>query len=830
MTAADGSCFRRGDTCDEERVLMSDLAPLELSVLRWHCDPDQLGFRISDEVADMDAILGQARALEAVQFGTRIRGEGFNLYVLGPAGVGKRTVVEQCLRQKALHEPVPNDWCYLNNFEDIRRPQALRLPAGRGEKFRKDVEVLVDDLENAIPAALESDEHKGRAKQVEREETERQNEALQALARKALAQHVQLIRTPDGFAMAPLKDGDVLSPDEFHKLPEEDRKRIEQTISALQGELQAIIEQVPKWHKAMRDKIKDIHREAVRLAIGHLIAQAKQSYADLPPVLAYFEAVERNILERIDEFQPAEEGTITLFPNRPAEKPSFDDYEINLLVDHANTSGAPIVHEDHPSYQNLLGRVEHESYMGALTTDFTLIKAGALHRANGGYLILDALKLLQQPYAWEGLKRALTGGTIRLESLGEMLSLISTVNLEPEPIPLETKVVLFGDRYLYYLLYEYDPEFAELFKVAADFDEHFERNPENCRAFAQFVATLARREKYRPLTGGAVARVLEEAVRDADDREKISLRMRNIADLLREAEYWAAGDGSPRVEHQHVEQAVAQRTRRADRLRQRIQEEIRRGTILIATQGQCVGQVNGLSVLDLGNIRFGQPARITATARLGRGEIVDIERIVELGGAIHSKGVLILSSFLAARFASEQPLAVSASLVFEQSYGMVEGDSASVAELVALLSAISGVPIRQDLAVTGSVNQLGQVQPIGGVNEKIEGFFDVCQARGLTGSQGVVIPASNVKHLMLRADVVAAVAAGLFRVYAVEHVDQAASLLTGLAAGERDSAGGFPDGTLNQRVAARLAEFNALRMKFAAELEKQAPCPKPPET
>jgi len=455
--------------------------------------------------------------------------------------------------------------------------------------------------------------------------------------------------------------------------------------------------------------------------------------------------------------------------------------------------------------------------MGTLVTDFTLIKSGALHRANGGYLVIEAVRLMRQPFAWEALKRALYSQHVKIESLGENLGLISTVSLEPEPIPLDVKVVLLGDRMLYYLLHQYDPDFGELFKVAADFEEQMERSPENCRLYARLIATLVRREKHRHFDRTAVARVLEHSARVASDSERLTTHMRTVADLLREADYWAEQEGCDQVSVRHVQQTIDKQVYRAERLRHHVQEEIQRGTLLIDTSGQRVGQVNGLSVIDLGNFAFGRPSRITATARLGKGEVVDIEREVELGGAIHSKGVLILSSFLASRYAQRHPLSVSASLVFEQSYGMVEGDSASVAELCGLLSALADVPIKQSLAVTGSVNQHGQVQPIGGVNEKIEGFFDVCRARGLTGDQGVLIPASNVKHLMLREDVVAAAADGKFHVWPIETVDQALTLLTGVPAGEPDAEGRFPAGTLNQRVADRLWEMLQLRQKYNTE-------------
>ncbi|MGE0755695.1 MAG: Lon protease family protein [Pirellulaceae bacterium] len=810
-------------------MTLDDPLRVPAHALRWTCDPTQFDFHSSNELPDTTTILGQTRPFEAVQFGIAIRREGYNIFVLGPPGVGKRTLIEGCVREKAASEPTPDDWCYVSNFDDVRRPRSLRLPAGRGEKFRKDVQVLIDDLESAIPRALESDEHKSQVQVVEREEAERQSEALRELAEKSQAQNIQLIRTPAGFALAPLREGSVLSPEEFSKLPAEERTLIEEKVGILQKDLEKIVEQAPKWHQETREKIRNLHREAARLAIGHLIQRVKEKYVDLENVRNYLDAVERDILERIDEFQPADEGQVALFVGRREDRPSFDDYEVNLLVDNGATVGAPVIHEDHPSYQNLVGSVEHESHMGALTTDFTLIKAGALHRANGGYLILDALRLLQQPYAWEALKRAIYSHCAKIESLGEMLSLLSTVSLEPEPIPLDVKVILRGDRLLYYMLFEYDEDFAELFKVAADFDERFDRSDEHCQLYAQFLATLARREKLRPLSADAVARVLEHAARVADDQHQVSLHMRTIADVLREADFWAGRDAAQHITARHIQQAIDQQIYRTDRVRERIQEEIRRNRILIDTQGERVGQVNGLSVLDLGNARFGQPSRITATARLGRGEVVDIEREVKLGGAIHSKGVMILSSFLAARYATDQPLSLSASLVFEQSYGMVDGDSASVAELVALMSAIGQVPVKQELAVTGSVNQIGQVQPIGGVNEKIEGFFDVCRERGLTGTQGVLIPSANCQNLMLRHDVVAAAASGQFHIYAIETIDQAASLLTGLPAGVRDAATGtYTAGSLNQAVQRRLAELTQLRLKFGSEQEKSVVCPTPP--
>jgi predicted ATP-dependent protease len=799
---------------------MAELTPLAPDALYHRCRPESLPFETTAELADLAEALGQARAFDAVRFGIGIRREGFNLFVLGPAGIGKHEAVRGLLKARAAGEPPPDDWCYVNNFQQPHRPRALRLPAGRGWELRRDMGELVEELDNALPAAFESEEYQARLQEIEDERKERHERALRELREDAEQQEIALLRTPGGFAFAPMHDGEVLGPDEFSKLPEKQQKRIEETVSALQERLQRIIRQVPLATKEAWEKVKGLNREVAALAVGHLIEALKQRYSEFSPVLEYLDAVQQNVIDNVEEFRRHEDGPMP--PGLgPGRAPITRQYEVNLVVDHRESRGAPIFYEDYPSYANLLGRVEHQAQMGALVTDFTLIKPGALHRANGGYLLLDAIKVLTQPLAWEGLKRALYGRAIEIESLAQMLSLISTVSLEPEPIPLDTKVVLMGDRLLYYLLYHYDPQFRELFKVAADFDEQMPRDAESDLLYARLIGTLARREKLHPFDRAAVARVIEHSSRLVDDTEKLSTHLGDVTDLLCEADHWARERGRAVVTTDDIELAIQKQIYRSDRVRERVHEAIQRGIMLIDTDGETTAQVNGLSVIDLGNFRFAQPSRITATVRLGGGEVVDIEREAELGGPIHSKGVLILSSFLAARYVPERPLSLRASLVFEQSYGMVEGDSASVGELCALLSALAEVPIRQWLAVTGSVNQHGQVQAIGGVNEKVEGFFDVCKGRGLTGRQGVVIPAANAKHLMLREDVVEAASAGRFHVYAVENVDQAVELLTGLPAGDRGPDGSFPEGTLNRRVEARLLKLVETRQAFAEQAKKK---------
>ncbi|MBM4092449.1 MAG: ATP-dependent protease [Planctomycetes bacterium] len=796
---------------------------LSASQLRWQCDADQFKFQTTSELEDLQQILGQARGLDAVQFGISISRDGYNMYVLGPPGLGKRTTLKHFLSEKAAKEPPPDDWCYVYNFEQADKPRAIRLPAGRGVQFQRDVASLVTELKTSIPAMLEHESHQNRVQAVEQEAKERHDRAFKELADKALENGIQLVRTPGGFAMAALRNGEVIGPEQFEQLSPEERARIEVAVQLLQEEMKELIEKVPRWRVETREKVKALNREMTSMLVGGLLVRLRAGYDDIAGVLSYFDVLERDIVDNSEDFQPKDESPRNVLGIPVPEQPAINRYGVNLLVDNSRTVGAPVVYENHPSYHNLMGRAEYESRMGTLVTQFMLLKPGALHMANGGYLVLDALKVLEKPYAWEGLKRALTTRELRIESLGESLSLISTVSLEPQPIPLEIKIILVGDRRLYYMLHEFDRDFAELFKVAADFDEQMDRTDENCQLYARYIATMARQESYVPFNRHAVASVIEHSARLAGDSEKLSTSMQSIANLLREADYWAKSEDAPLVTARHVDLAIEKQIYRADRVRHGIYEAIQRGTVLIDTGGACVGQVNGLSVIQMGDFAFGQPSRITATARLGKGEVVDIEREVKLGGSIHTKGVLILSSFLANRFAQTRPLSLSASLAFEQSYGMVDGDSASVAELCALLSALSGIPIRQSLAVTGSVNQRGQVQPIGGANAKIEGFFDVCSARGLTGEQGVLIPSTNVRHLMLRKDVVAAVEAGQFHVYAVETVDEAISLLTGVPAGEPDEQGAFPAGTVNHGVAARLDDLFRIRQQLNQESGVKSP-------
>jgi len=787
------------------------------------CDGSQFDFESTAELEDLSDIIGQERAVNAVQFGIGIRREGYNLFALGPSGTGKRTTISQFLEQKASAEPVPSDWCYVNNFEQSHKPRALRLPPGQGGVLRDDMEQLIEELRTVIPAAFESEDYHTRRQEIQEEFKEQQENTFGELQELARERSIALIRTPSGLAVAPLKDGEVMSPDDFQKLPEEERKRFEEDIAEVQERLQETLPQARQWEREARERVKELNRQVAMFATGGMIDELREKYAELPAVVDYLKAVQQDVVDNFDQFRETEETPKVMgvsVPRSVTRESLLRRYQVNVLVDHSESEGAAVVYESNPTYNNLIGRVEQIAQMGALLTDFNLIKPGALHRANGGYLILDARQLLMQTYAWEGLKRAIRSRELRIESLAQALSLISTVSLDPEPIPLDVKVVLIGDRLLYYMLYSMDPDFGELFKVEADFNEDMTRTPESNLLYARLIATMARQEELRPFDRGAVGRVIERSSRMAGDAEKLSVHMLSIVDLLREADYWAEVAGNGAVTAGDVQRAIDAKIHRADRVRERVHERIQRGTILIDTTGERVGQVNGLSIVGLGDFAFGQPSRITARIRIGSGKVVDIEREVELGGPIHSKGVLILSSFLSSRYAAEYPLSLSASLVFEQSYGGVEGDSASMAELCALLSALAGLPIRQSLAMTGSVNQHGEAQPIGGVNEKIEGFFDVCKTGGLTGDQGVIVPRSNVQHLMLRHEVVEAVNAGQFHIYPMHTVDEAIELLTGIPAGERDEEGNFPEGSVNQLVEARLIELAEKQRTFSAPPKK----------
>lgn len=791
--------------------------PLPPEQLYAVCDPSTLGFSSTDELPELDSALIHPRAVGAMHLGLDIPHEGYNLFVLGETGSGRHAIIHQLLEAERRHGTPPADWCYVNDFSHTTRPKLLRLPGGRGARLRDDMQHFVEELIPAISAVFESDEYRSRIDAMQEEEKHREEAALHELGHAAAELEVAFLRTPHGFAFVPMKSAEAtMSQDEFEQLPEERQLALTGHIKAMHERLHKLMNDFPRWRRDMQNRIKEAGSEALRATVTHLVDDLRPAYADLPAVGAYLDAALQDIIESGESLRESSRSEDDSETTTYSGSIAVQRYLVNLLVENPADGGRPVVYEDHPTLQNLVGRIEHVVHMGTLLSNFTLIRAGALHRANGGFLVLDAVKVLSQPYAWEGLKRCLRAGEVRIESLSDLIGLTSTVQIEPEPMALELKVVLIGERLVYYLLSQYDAEFPALFKINADMESEIPRSAENTTHYARLIATLARRDSLPPLSAAAVARIIEHASRLASDAQRLSTRTQALDDLLHEASHFAATSAAPRIEVEHVETALAAHRQRNERLRERYRDEILRGTLLVDTAGSHVGQVNGLAVIQLGDSSFAHPVRITATARVGDGEVIDIEREVKLGGPIHSKGVLILSSFVASRFGAKAPLSLRASLVFEQSYGGVEGDSASLAELAALLSAIAGVPLHQSVAVSGSVNQFGAVQAVGGINEKIEGFFDICVARGLSGEQGVLIPAANVADLMLRREVVDAARAGQFHIWAVSDVDEALELLTGLTAGKADEKGEMPAGTFNARVAEGLARLAKMRRDFAA--------------
>lgn len=797
------------------------LQPLATSALYNVCDPKRLEFDSTETLTELginEQGLGQQRASEAFEVGLNIKSEGYNLYAMGTNIASRHAQIRHLIKRYARKDVPLLDWCYVHNFSQAKNPIALSFPAGGGRPFKSDIHQLIEDLRTTIPSTFESKGYQVQRQLLEQEYQERQSEAMANIRKEASEENIVLLTTPTGFVFAPQgKDGERLNAKEFDALPEKEQKHLEETIKAFQQRLKEVIAQFPLWLKEMIQKVKALDQELTSSVIEKMIRELKQRYQDMPKVSAYLASLSADVVENVNDFLVSPEEVAA---NPMVEPPNFTRYEVNLFIQHNDAETAPIVYDDNPTQPNLLGAIEHQVHYGALTTNFTLLQPGSLHLSSGGYLIVDVEKLLTKPFAWEAMKRALSARQVRMEPLEKSYGFAGTTLLEPEPIPVDVKVILVGDYRIYYLLSQYDPEFRHLFRVIADFEERVTRSDENHLLFARMLVSMINAEKLLHFDKTAVARVVEYASRIEGDNQRMSLDRDAIRNLLIEADYQAHKDKLSIVGSEQVEEAIAHQIHRHDRIRDRSYEQILRQTVLVDTDGGKVGQINGLAVYALNDFSFGRPSRITALVRMGSAGVVDIERKVELGGPTHSKGVLILSNFLATRYTKDIPLSLSASLVFEQSYGGVDGDSASSTELYALLSALAEVPIKQSLAVTGSVNQLGQVQAIGGANEKIEGFFDICNERGLTGEQGVLIPSANIKHLMLRKDVIQAVEQKKFHIYAVSHIDQGIEILTGMKAGQADPYGVFPKETLNAKVAAKLARFAKLQNTKGPE-EKQ---------
>jgi lon-related putative ATP-dependent protease len=786
---------------------LSGPGELPPSALRRVCDSATLAFKTTNELPRLQNVIGQPRAFRALELGSAVTGPGFNIFALGLPDSGRTNLSRSYLERKAASEPVPDDWCYVNDFENPRQPKALRLPAGRAREFRADMQALLGQCEREIPSVFESDEYTQERDRLLNDLKKNQEAEFGRMAELAAKYNFALGRGPFGFVLMPSVAGKPLRPEEVEQLSPEQISKLTELEAILQDKITHGLERLREMERTTHQSLQELNTRMALFTVEHLIDSMKRKYAEMGQVAAYLESVKADMVTNADQFR-ARKASQGEEPGPDAARTNWlRRYDVNVVVDNTGCQGAPVVVESQPTYHNLLGRIEQEFVMGASSTDFTLIRPGALHRANGGYLILPARDVLLNPYAWDGLKRALRDGAIRILEPGTQLSLISTPTLEPEPIPLSTKVILIGTPLLYYLLNAHDEDFAKLFKVKAEFASVMDRTADTEHEYALFVKSVQDENHLLPFAHNAVARIIEHGSRLAGDQGKLSTRFGKIADLIREAAYWACKEGQPVVTAADVDRTLTEAIYRNNLLEERFQEMISQGTLAVDVSGAAVGQVNALSVVELGDYAFGHPTRVTASARPGQSGIIDIERKAELGGPIHTKGVLILNGCLGERYGWKRPLNLSASLAFEQSYEGVEGDSASAAELFALLSAIARIPLRQDIAMTGSINQHGQIQAIGGVNEKIEGFFAICRLRGLTGSQGVIIPASNVRNLNLRADVVDAVAAGEFHIWPITTADQGLALLSGCEPGILQADGSYPDGTFNGAVMARLNEF-----------------------
>lgn len=796
----------------------------ELSVekLRRICDPKMLDCETTEEMKPLETIIGQERAVRALDFGLGIKEFGFNIYVAGPPGTGRTTAVRRFLEEVARGKDVPPDWCYVNDFRDPYRPNALRLPSGRGREFQKDVKSLVDGVRREIPRVFESDQYAAKREETVQGFQKQRQELTSQMGEKAQEEGFLLQMSPMGLLTIPVMEGKPLSEEEFMALSQEVKEEVLKKREGLQEELKRVMRQLTGLEKKANEALQKLDQEIALYAVGPSVNELSEKYKDFPEVVAYLKEVQDDMVENLSQFRKeAEAQPILPFAVPGAAELPFRKYEVNVVVDNSGLEGTPVIMELNPTYNNLFGRIEKEAQFGALITDFTMIRGGSLHRANGGYLVLPAEEVLRNLFSWDSLKRALRNKEIAVEEAGERLGFITTKSLNPEPIPLEVKIVLIGQPMLYYLLHNLDEDFSELFKVKADFDTRMARTDENIRDYVAFVCTLCSEEGVKHLDASALARVIEHSSRLAEDQEKLSARFGEISDIIREAGFYATQENSSYVTAAHVQKAIEEKFYRSNLVQERVNEMIERGSIIIDAVGQEVGQVNGLAVSGLGDISFGRPSRITASIGLGQAGLIDIEREAKLGGPIHTKGVMILSGYLADKYAQDKPISLSARLVFEQSYSEVEGDSASSTELYALLSSLSGLPIKQGIAVTGSINQKGEVQAIGGVNEKIEGFFETCQAKGLTGEQGVLIPESNVQNLMLKEEVVEAVREGRFHIWSVKTVDEGIEILTGVKAGARQEDGTFEEDSVNGRVDKRLREL-AEKMKDFGKEKKEA--------
>lgn len=787
------------------------------------CDESLLPFETTSELTPLEGTIGQERALKAIDFGLNLDSSGFNIFLLGEKGTGRMSTIKAALEKQSLTKPVPSDWCYVYNFKDPDTPMAISLKAGMSSVFQKDMDELIKTLRVEIPKVFESKEYEKQRNKLIEEFQKKQRDLFSRLEDEAQSKGFSIRKTVSGLLITPVKKtGEPLTEEEFESLDVNLRKKIEEIGKALQERLDDVTRAVREGEKLLKELLSRLEREAALSAVGHLIEDLKKKYADNNKIINYLDSVKEDILEHLEDFKTTEEQPPPFpFVKVPKAEPTFMRYTVNVLVNNKDSKGAPCIFESNPTYYNLFGRIEHKFQYGIAVTDFSMIKPGSLHRANGGYIVIDALDLLRNIFSYDALKRAIRNKELKIEDVWEQYRLISTTTLKPEAIPLDVKVILIGSPYLYYLLYNLDEEFKELFKVKADFDSRMQRTDENVKKYALFIASMSKGENLLPFHKSGVAKIVEFGSRLAEHQDKLSSRFSEIADLVRESSYWARKEGQEIVKAEHVERALNEKIYRSNRIEERLQELMTEGTLIVDTSGEKIGQVNGLAVIDLGDYSFGKPSRITARTYVGKAGVLNIERETKMSGRIHEKAILILTNYLGSKYAIKKPISLSASITFEQLYEMVEGDSATCAEFYALISSISGVPLKQSIAVTGSMDQNGLVQPIGGVNEKIEGFFELCKLRGLDGSHGVIIPSKNIKNLMLKKEVVEAVKDGRFSIYPIDIVEEGLEILTGMTAGELQEDGTYPEGTVNYLVMKRLTEISEAMKEKKPETEEE---------
>jgi lon-related putative ATP-dependent protease len=788
---------------------MADTWKVPAESLRHVCDVDMFKFNTTMEVEPLEGMIGQERAVRSVGFGLANNKFGYNIFMSGVFGAGKLTYAQDVVNKIAATEPPPADWCYVNNFVNPAQPRVLKLPFGMAKLFKADAEDLIEDLHMEISKAFHGEDYEREKAVIMQKFQEERMVLMEALNSYTQQEGFIPQWTQSGFASVPVLEGKPLTAEEFQKLDPKVREEIEQKSQVIRDKALEFIHKIQRMDRRLKEEMKKLDNRIGLFAVGHLIETLKEKYKQYPSVIAYLEAVRDEVLDKLDDFRPKteEENPVLALFKKGSMDNSLGKYKVNVLISHDGTTGAPVVIESNPTYYNLIGRMEYENRMGVVTTDFGMIKAGALHRANGGYLILNTKDVLSNPFAWEGLKRVLKNRELVIENLGEQFGAVALSTLRPEPIPIDVKVILIGDERLYQLLYHYDEDFRKLFKIKADFDVDMERTKENVLKLAQFISCHCQQNDLKHFDRSGVAKVVEFSTRIADHQDKLTTRFNELVEIICEADTWATLDGAPIVTDKHVTKAVEEKKYRSNRIEERIQEMFEQGIYLMDVQEKKVGQINGLSVLNVGNYMFGKPSRITANTYIGKGGVVNIEREIELSGPIHSKGVLTLAGYLGEQYAQHGPLSLAASLTFEQAYEGVDGDSASSTELYALLSSLAEIPIKQSIAVTGSVNQKGEIQPVGGVTQKIEGFFTVCKTKGLTGEQGVMLPWQNIKNLVLNEEVCEAVRKGQFHIYAAKTIDEGIELLTGLPAGQLQTDGTYPPGTVHYLVQKKLQQY-----------------------